>query len=308
MSGEIEGIVAEVSRDRLNENVRALEGLRHGTENYAILEEKAGFIEDELRSFGLAVESQPVMYRQRRYRNIIATFRGNGSGKEMLLVGAHYDSPRGSPGADDNASGVAVLMEAARILSGHGFTKTIQFVAFTLEEAQIWSHSILRGSRHFVREARRSETMFEAVLILECVGYATRREGSQFVPPFIGIPLSKVGDFLAVIADKPSSALMDAFQRTTLAWNADLKIVSHAFPLYGHLVPQSRFSDHASFWKKGYPALMLTDTAMFRNPNYHTHHDTHDTLDFDFMANVAKSVVAFIATAGGLLQRSETGK
>jgi len=115
MSTEIGGIVAEVSRDRLNENVRALEGLRHGTENYAILEEKAGFIEDELRSFGLAVESQPVIYRQRRYRNIIATLRGNGSGKEKLLVGAHYDSPRGSPGADDNASGVAVLLEAARI-------------------------------------------------------------------------------------------------------------------------------------------------------------------------------------------------
>jgi Zn-dependent M28 family amino/carboxypeptidase len=300
MSREIGEIVAEVSKGRLYDYVRALEGLRHGTENYESLDEKAGFIEDELRSFGLAMESQPVLYKGRRYRNIIATVLGSGSGKEMLLVGAHYDSPRGSPGADDNASGVAVLLESARILSGHQFTKTIQLVAFTLEESQTWRHSFLRGSSHFVREARRSGAKYEAVLILECVGYATTRERSQYVPRFIGFPVSKIGDFLAVIADKPSSALMDSFKRITLDCIPSLKVVSHAFPFYGHLVPQSRFSDHSSFWKKGYRALMLTDTAMFRNPHYHTHHDTHDTLNYDFMANVAKSVVAFMATAGGL--------
>jgi Zn-dependent M28 family amino/carboxypeptidase len=308
MSREIGRKVAEVRKDRLQGYVRAVEGLRHGTENYSTLEEKAKFIEDELRSFGLAVESQPVLYKRRRYRNIIATVLGSGSGKEMLLVGAHYDSPRGSPGADDNASGVAVLLESARILNGHEFAKTIQFVAFTLEESQTWMPSILRGSRHFVREARRSRARYEAVLILECVGYATRRERSQYVPPFIGIPVSKIGDFLAVIADKPSSALMDAFKRITLECVSGLNVVSHAFPLYGHLVPQSRFSDHSSFWKKGYPALMLTDTAMFRNPHYHTHHDTHDTLNYDFMAAVAKSVVAFIATVGGLSQSPEIGQ
>jgi Zn-dependent M28 family amino/carboxypeptidase len=301
-------MVAEVGTDRLREYVRALEGLRHGTENYAVLEEKAGFIEDELRSFGLAVESQPVLYKRRPYRNIVATSRGTGSGKEILLVGAHYDSPRGSSGADDNASGVAVLLEAARILSGHEFTKTIQFAAFTLEESQIWMHSILRGSRHFVREARRSGARYEAVLILECVGYATSREQSQKVPPFTGIPVPKTGDFLAVIADKRSSSLMHAFNRIAHDWTPSLKVVPHAFPFFGHLVPQSRFSDHASFWKKKYPALMLTDTAMFRNPHYHTHHDTRDTLNFDFMTNVAKSVVAFIATAGILSLRSQTGK
>ncbi len=298
MSKEIGEIVAQVSEDRLKEYVRALEGLRHGTENYTILEEKAAIIVDKLGSFGLAVNSQPVFYKQRNYRNIIATLQGSGSEKEMLLVGAHYDSPRGSPGADDNASGVAVLLETARILSGSKFTKTIQFVAFTLEEPQTWNHSILRGSRHFVREARKSGALYDAVLILESVGYTDGRELSQIVPPLIGVPVSNVGDFLAVIANQRSRRLMETFCRCASNQAPGLKLLSHAFPFQGYLLPQSRFSDHASFWNGGYPALMLTDTAMFRNPHYHTRHDTHDTLNFDFMADVARSVVAFIAIAG----------
>jgi Zn-dependent M28 family amino/carboxypeptidase len=305
MSREIGEIVSEVCKDRLKGYVRALEGLRHGTENYAILEEKARIIEAELSSFGLAAESQPVFYKQRNYRNIIATLQGSRSGKEMLLVGAHYDSPRESPGADDNASGVAVLLEAARILSGSEFTKTIQFVAFTLEEPQTWNHSILRGSRQFVLEARKSGVIYEAVLILECVGYTDGREFSQIVPPLIGVPVSKVGDFLAVVANKRSRRLMETFCRCSSNQVPGLKLLSHAFPFQGYLLPQCRFSDHASFWNGGYPALMLTDTAMFRNPHYHTHHDTHDTLNFDFMADVARSVAAFVTTAGGLLQRAE---
>lgn len=298
MSKETARMASEVSKDRLKEYVRTVEGLRHGTENYSILEEKAGFIADQLGSCGLAVESQPVFYQHRNYRNIIATLQGSGSGQEMLLVGAHYDSSRGSPGADDNASGVAVLLETARILGRHGFRKTIQLVAFTLEEPQIWNHSILRGSSHFVRKARRSGARYEAVLILESVGYTDTRELSQVVPPLLGVPVSKIGDFLAVVANKRSRRLMERFCRCASEQVPGLKLLSHAFPFQGYLLPQTRFSDHASFWNGGYPALMLTDTAMFRNPHYHTRHDTHDTLDFDFMADVARCVVAFIMTAG----------
>ncbi len=295
MSDVISDIVKEVQVKRLEESVRALEGLRHGTENYSALEEKARFIEEQLLSCGLRVENQTVPYKGKRYRNIIATLEGTGSGKVQLLLGAHYDSPRGSPGADDNASGVAVLMETTRILSSRRPGKTVKFVAFTLEEAQTWNHSILRGSRHFAGESRRAGTEYEAVLILECVGYTDHSERSQIIPSLAGIPVPKTGDFLAVIANKPSERLMKAFHESANTWVHEFKVVSYAVPLHGYLIPQSRFSDHASFWNRGIPAIMLTDTAMFRNPNYHTICDTHETLDFDFMANVARSVVAFLA-------------
>lgn len=302
MSPLISELVAEVRRDRLQEYVRALEGLRHGTENYAALEEKALLVEHELRSSGLEVEIQPVQYKGRIYRNVVATLDGAESGGERIMVGAHYDSPWRSPGADDNASGVAALLETARILGRKRFRKTVQFVAFTLEEPQTWSHSILRGSRRFVREARKGGVRYEAVLILECVGYTDKRKRSQIIPSLAGVPVPKTGDFLGVLANKSSKALMEAFHESAVTWVPGFKVVPYAVPLHGYLIPQSRFSDHASFWNRGYPALMLTDTAMFRNPHYHTPHDTHDTLDYDFLANVARCVVGFMGSAGGLLQ------
>ncbi len=295
MSDAIIDMVREVQGKRLEASVRALEGLRHGTENYSALEEKARFIEEKLLSCGLGVDNQIIPFQGRRYRNIIATLEGAGSGKEELLLGAHYDSPRGSPGADDNASGVAVLLETARILASRRPGKTIRFVAFTLEEAQTWNHSILRGSRHFVAESKVAGTKYGAVLILECVGYTDRSERSQIIPSLAGVQVPKTGDFLAVIGNKQSEELMKEFQKCANIWVHDFKVVSYAVPLHGYLIPQSRFSDHSSFWNRGIPALMLTDTAMFRNPNYHTIGDTHETLDFDFMANVARSVVAFLA-------------
>lgn len=301
MSSRIRELVAEVKMERLEGNVRALEGLRHGTQNYATLEEKAGFVADKLNSFGCEVESQPVIYNKRNYRNIIATLRGSELDAARFLVGAHYDSPRGSPGADDNASGVAALLESARVLGGQRFTKTIQFVAFTLEEPQTWNHSILRGSRLFVREARRSGIRYNAVLILECVGYTDKKERSQLIPSLVGIPVPKTGDFLGVIANRSSKPLMEAFHKSATTWVPEVRLVSYAVPLHGYLIPQSRFSDHSSFWNHGYPALMLTDTAMFRNPNYHTCNDTHDTLDYTFLASVTKCVVSYICTACGLL-------
>jgi len=297
----IQELVAEVRKDRLQGNVRAIEGLRHGTQNYATLEEKAEFVVDELHSFGFEVESQSVIYKNRNYRNIIATLGRSEFDTDRFLVGAHYDSPRGSPGADDNASGVAALLEAARVLGGQRFTKTIQFVAFTLEEPQTWNHSILRGSRLFVREARRSGIRYNSVLILECVGYTDKKERSQLIPSLVGIPVPKTGDFLGVIANRSSKPLMEAFHKSATTWVPEVRLVSYAVPLHGYLIPQSRFSDHSSFWNHGYPALMLTDTAMFRNPNYHTCHDTHDTLDYDFLSCVTKGVVAYIGTACGLL-------
>jgi Zn-dependent M28 family amino/carboxypeptidase len=291
---DIRHLIGEVSGERLRGHVGALEGLRHGWENFPALEERARYVEETLDSFGFQVASEPVPFRSRTYRNIVAAIEGGIPGVPWLLVGAHYDSPLGSPGADDNASGVAVLLEVARILAGWRPAKTIQFVAFTLEERQSYDATILRGSREFVRRAREAGRDYDAALILECVGYTDRKRRSQIIPRLVTIPVPETADFLAVIAARRSRPAMDRFHHAATEHVPELPVVPFAVPFNGYLIPQSRFSDHSSFWDAGYPALMLTDTAMFRNPNYHTLQDTQDTLDFGFMADVARAVTAAV--------------
>ncbi len=294
MSSQIHKIVSEVSIERLKNYVKSVEGLRHGWENYDALEEKAGFIEETLRSFNLKVENQNVPFHGRTYRNIIATTEDVDKEKDWILLGAHYDAAWGSPGADDNASGVAVLLEAANILSKQKLNRTIQFVAFTLEEPQPQTINFLIGSDHFAHEAKKQRKRYMAVFILESVGYTDDAEGSQFVPMFVRIPVPKKGNFLGVIANRKSKAIMNAFHGTVSEYVPELIVVPYMVPLSGRIIPETRFSDHASFWNCGYPALMLTDTAMFRNPHYHTYHDKNETLDFSFIVNVTKAVVSVI--------------
>jgi len=294
MSSHIRNIASEVNIERLEGYVKSVEGLRHGWENYDALEEKAKFIEETLRSFNLKVESQEVPFCKRTYRNIIATMEGVDKEKEWILLGAHYDAAWGSPGADDNASGVAVLLETANILSKQKLERTIQFVAFTLEEPQLQNLSFLIGSNYFAREAKKQKIRYEAVFILESVGYTDKAEGSQMIPFLVRIPIPKKGDFLGVVANRRSGAIMNAFHDIAGEYVPELIVVSYKVPLSGRIIPETRFSDHASFWDNGYPALMLTDTAMFRNPHYHTHHDTHKTLDFTFIVNVTKAAVSVI--------------
>lgn len=294
MSSHIHKIVSEVSVERLIKYVTAVEGLRHGWENYDALEEKAKFIEETLRSFNLNVESQDVPFYGRTYRNIIATMEGIEKEKEWILLGAHYDAAWGSPGADDNASGVAVLLETANILRKQELNRTVQFVAFTLEEPQPQTINFLIGSDHFANEAKKLKRRYEAVIILESVGYTDKTEGSQDIPIIVRKRVPRTGDFLGAIANRRSKAIMNAFYRISSEYVSDLHVVTYKAPLSGIIIPETRFSDHASFWDCGYPAVMLTDTAMFRNPHYHTYHDKHETLDFAFIVNVAKAVVSVI--------------
>jgi len=290
----IHEIVSDVSRERLKGYVSAIEGLRHGWENYDALEEKAKYIEETLRSFNLVVENQEVPFYGRTYRNIIATIEGIDKEKDWILLGAHYDAAWGSPGADDNGSGVAVLLEAAHVLSSRRFHRTVQFVAFTLEEPQPQTLSFLIGSDHFAKKAKKMNKRYEAVFILESVGYTDNAEGSQTIPVFVRISVPQKGNFLGVIANRRSKNIMNAFYSIASEYVPDLVVVPYKVPLSGRIIPQTRFSDHASFWNYGYPAVMLTDTAMFRNPHYHTHHDMHETLDFTFIENVSKAVVSII--------------
>ncbi len=295
MPQDIRHLISMVSRERLKGHVLALEGLRHAWDNYGALEDRASLIEETLRSFNLKVEDQEVPFYGRTYRNIIATLEGNKE-KDWILIGAHYDAAWGSPGADDNASGVAVLLETARILSSGmtGNAPTIQFVNFTLEEPQPQTIRFLIGSDCFAREAKRLNRRYSAVLILESVGYVDSKEESQIVPFLVRRPVPRKGDFLGVIANRRSRNLMERFCSIAHEYVPELTVVSYKAPFSGYIIPETRFSDHASFWSYGYPALMLTDTAMFRNPHYHTHHDRHETLNFEFISNVARAVISAV--------------
>jgi Zn-dependent M28 family amino/carboxypeptidase len=288
-----------VSCERLRTHAEAVSGLRHGRRNFLQLEEKSRYIEETFLSFGLQTAIQEVPFRGRRYRNLIATIEGADCERPRLLLGAHYDAFPGTPGADDNASGVAVLLEAARLARHWRPAATVEFVAFTLEEFQDLFGFILIGSRHFTRKARRAGHEYRGALILESVGYTAREDGSQRIPPVVKVDAPRRGDFLAVVANRPSRPLMESFCAAARKSSPDLPLVSCQVPFSGYLVPQARLSDHASFWSRGYPALMLTDTAMFRNPHYHRAGDTVATLDFSFMAKVTRAVVGVLCMLAG---------
>jgi len=290
----IHNIIAQVSTERLKMYVQKIEGLRHGWENYEELQKRAHFIESTLQSFRYDVAIQEFTFHDKTFRNIIARNEGTHGKRERILLGAHYDAAWGSPGADDNASGVAVLLEAAHVLCGQSLGKTVEFVAFTLEEPQPQTIRFLIGSDLFARKARKAGIDYHAVFILESVGYTDDGEGSQIIPLLVKAAVPKRGTFLGIIANSRSKGIMNAFHLISRQYVPELLTIPYKVPLNGRLIPETRFSDHASFWNAGYPALMLTDTAMFRNPHYHTHHDRSDTLDFAFLTQVTKAVLSVL--------------
>jgi Zn-dependent M28 family amino/carboxypeptidase len=287
-------------KTRIHNSVRKLEGLRDGFFHYEELVKRAEYIEGEFRSCGFNVERDELRFQGRPYWNIIALPAGAEEGGERVLIGAHYDAVAGSPGADDNASGVAVMLEAARSL---GPVKGLEFAAFTLEEPQAETVGFLVGSRHFVKRMKSAGQEYRIVFILESVGYVSHEPESQLLPPLVRAP--RVGDFIGVVGNRKAEDMMRRFEEAASIHVPGLKVVTHRSLLRGFLVLETRFSDHAPFWDAGYPAMMITDTAMFRNPNYHTPHDTSDTLSPDFMGHVAE---ALIHTVGGLLSSESRQK
>ncbi len=273
-------------KERILDRVRRMEGLRDGHHHYDALCERAEYIEREFTSYGFRVERDEFLFHGRSYWNIVATASGMGSGETWILTGAHYDAVAGSPGADDNASGVAVMLEAARSL---GPRRGLKFVAFTLEEPQPHSVNFLIGSKHFASRMKSAGQDYEAVLVLESVGYISHKRGSQLLPPLVKAP--PVGDFIGIVGNRKAERIMDVFRETAGKHVPSLKVVSYSPPVRGFLVPETRFSDHAPFWDAGYPAVMITDTAMFRNPNYHTPFDRVETLSPEFMAQVAEALI-----------------
>ena len=277
-----------VSVERLKAHVYKLshEIGERGLFKYDNLNKAAEYIAGEFRSFGYEVAFQKYNIRKRIFSNIVVTKAGNRKPGEVIILGAHYDSMR-NPGADDNASAVAGLLEIAKMFIGESTGRTIKFIAFTNEEPPLFKKKSM-GSRVYTKAARENEDDIKGALILEMIGYFSDHPRSQRHPPGLNLFYPNEGNFIAIIGNAKSkkliSYMVSSFRRVT-----DLPIERIVAP---NIVIGIGMSDDWSFWKEGYPAVMITDTAYYRNPNYHKKSDTYDTLDYKSMAKVTKGVAA----------------
>jgi Zn-dependent M28 family amino/carboxypeptidase len=224
--------------------------------------------------------------------NLIVEQSGTKRADEIILLGAHYDTVYSTPGADDNASAVAVLLEVSRLLREQHSKRTIRYVAFACEEPPYFNADAM-GSQYHARQARLRGDKIRGMLCLEMVGYYSTADNSQTVPPLIPKWMRRFfpqrGDFLAAVGNMPSWKLCWNFRR-------GFKRGARSMPLFSICLPEKikeiRLSDNRSFWDQGYPALMLTDTSFLRNPNYHRSTDTPETLDYQRMTEVTVGVAS----------------
>lgn len=272
-----------IDRERLSRNLQMIVGERSPFSGQEHLAAVASFVETELRSYGLDIENDFFTWEGETFRNIVARYPVK-QNTPLIIVGAHLDSVAGTPGADDNASGVAVLLEAARILSQMTLPTQVLFCAFNLEEFN------MIGSTAFARKLKAAETKVAAMIALEMVGYTDSRPGSQKLPVGLSRFYPDRGDFIAVIGNWRSNALLRKFAAGMRQVGA-LPLETLSVPGKGMVIPAVRLSDHSPFWDLGYPALMITDTSFYRNPHYHGVTDSLETLDIDFMAKVCEAIV-----------------
>ncbi|NJN22054.1 MAG: M28 family peptidase [Leptolyngbya sp. RL_3_1] len=202
-----------------------------------------------------------------------------------ILVGAHYDAVPGTPGADDNASGVAVLLELARYAHQHPLKRPLWCVAFDMEEYG------LLGSRAYGQALKDQGQPLRLMLSLEMLGYCDETPHSQQYPkPWLGAIYPNQGNFIGLIGNLPSLLDLRQLKRQIIQVGAPCEWLP--VPFKGHLIPSTRLSDHAPFWDLGYRAAMVTDTAFLRNPHYHKGSDRLETLNLNFMAKVALGLMA----------------
>jgi Zn-dependent M28 family amino/carboxypeptidase len=254
------------------------------------------YISGEFTAFGYPVSHQSFKFAGNTYQNVIAELKGRRFPEKVLVVGAHYDTVRTTSGADDNASGVAGLLGLAKLLAGKPLDKTVRFVAFALEEPPVYRTKNM-GSYHYAASLKKGREQVTGMVCLEMIGFFSDRPGSQHYPiPFMNLKFPKTGNYIAMVGNRKSKAftmkIADSFRKAT-----DLPLITLNAPA---IVVGIDFSDHWSFGKFGYPAFMVTDTAFYRNPNYHSPSDLPDTLDYNRMAKVVEGLMAAVEEWGSL--------
>ncbi len=238
-------------------------------------------------SIGLeaVLETFEMQHREGRVSNVVAEIAGTVAPKRMLIVGAHYDAHLGLPGADDNASGVAGVLELARRFKAEPADCTVRFVLFANEEPPHFMTEDMGSYAHAAGCQERGDDVI-AMLSLEMIGYFDAAAGSQRYPFPLSMFYPDTGDFIAFVGDVGSGGLV---RRATGIFRETTEFPSEGVALPSG-IPGIGYSDHWSFWQHGYKALMVTDTSFYRNPHYHTSRDVPDTLDFDSIARVVDGI------------------
>lgn len=261
----------------------------------------AAYIRHHLEQAGLLVEE--VRFDEAGFvgTNLLARFLPRRADLPLFIVGAHYDSIPDSPGADDNASAVAALLELARWIQPQWVSSAtrscqLELVAYDLEEYGFV------GSFVHSRDIQRVGTALRGMISLEMLGYTDLRPCSQRLPPHLAKLYPNVGNFIGVCGNEASRALVQMVAQE-MKRVPGLPVESIAVPGKGELLPAIRLSDHSSFWDRDYPALMITDTSFLRNPHYHQPSDTPQTLDYPFLAKVTAGVCEAVRR----ILQSETG-
>lgn len=264
----------------------------------AALHAAADYMREEWRRQGHAVTAQRYTAYEVPSENLEIALAGTARASEIIVVGAHYDSVRGSPGANDNASGVAALLEIGRTLKDAGLRRTVRLVAFVNEEPPFFFWGEM-GSGVYAKAARRRGDDIRLMMSLEMLGAYSDQPGSQRYPPFLGWLYPDRANFIAFVSKIASRHVL---KRTVAAFRSVSAFPSEYLVAPG-IVPGVSWSDQLSFWREGYPAIMVTDTAFQRYPHYHTVQDTPDKIDYARMAQVVEGLAKAIV----LLANDERG-
>lgn len=280
-------------KDRLQIHVETLAG-KIGERNiwrYNNLQLAAEYIEGEFKQTGLQARSISYAVEGKQVSNIELEIPGAGHPSEIIIVGAHYDSLINTSGANDNGTGVAALIELARFFSTGKPTRTLRFVAFVNEEPPFFKTDRM-GSLVYAERALANQDKIVGMISLETIGYYSSEPLSQKFPlPLLRLFYPNRGDFLALVGNFRSSRML---KRSVKAFRQHGAFPSEGIIAPGWLVGVD-WSDHWSFWKTGHPAIMVTDTAIFRYPFYHDPDDTPDKVNYDAMARVVTGLQAVIA-------------
>ncbi|MEZ5302135.1 MAG: M20/M25/M40 family metallo-hydrolase [Verrucomicrobiales bacterium] len=246
-----------------------------------------------MQALGVATERQNFRAIQGRCDNIIAEIPGAKSPGQIAIFGAHYDTLDTTPGANDNASGCAALIELARhvVASGQPPERTLRFVFFACEEPPSFQ-GFMMGSVVYAQKCKRDGDDIRAMVSLETLAYYTDEGGSQEYPPPLSLYFPSAGNFLAFVSDRDNKPLLD---KAIGAFRKVASLPSEAAALPAH-IPGVGWSDHWSFWQQGYPGIMVTDTAPYRYPQYHQPDDKPENLDFPRFTLAVEGLRAVVDT------------
>ncbi len=283
-------------RNYLQTHVKKLAG-EIGERNFWHLEAlgiAADYIETVFRKIGYSVGIQEYSVQMKKMKNLEVEIAGVSRPAEIVLVGAHYDSVVGSPGANDNATGAAAVLEIARMLSQQRFSRTVRFVAFANEEPPFFLTKDM-GSRSYASRSRERGENIVAMISIETIGYYSDEAGSQHYPFPLSFFYPNTANFIGFVGNISSRNLV---YRSIASFRQHTSFPSEGVAAPGWMTGIG-WSDQWSFWREGFPGIMITDTALFRYDPYHTRNDTPDKVDYERTARVVSGLARVVVDLAG---------